>query len=150
MFVLKILTLGGNVIYSSHSMNNAYDPNFVGGANQIFSSAYDGTDPTLAGVPAGTFVGFEGEPTSHSDFDYNDETFVFTNVAAAAHPPTPGPPAPTPPGAAPTPPIPTPLFTPGAVPEPATWAMMLLGFGLMGASLRGARRRRAPDDQTAI
>lgn len=25
---------------------------------------------------------------------------------------------------------------PGAVPEPATWAMMLLGFGAMGASLR--------------
>lgn len=31
-------------------------------------------------------------------------------------------------------------FTP-AVPEPATWGMMLLGFGVMGASLR---RRRVP------
>jgi len=29
----------------------------------------------------------------------------------------------------------------GAVPEPATWAMMLLGFGAMGLSMR--RRRRA-------
>lgn len=29
----------------------------------------------------------------------------------------------------------------GAVPEPATWAMMLLGFGAMGASLRRSRRR---------
>ena len=29
---------------------------------------------------------------------------------------------------------------PGAVPEPATWAMMLIGFGAMGVSLR--RRRR--------
>ncbi|HKP79418.1 MAG TPA: PEPxxWA-CTERM sorting domain-containing protein, partial [Phenylobacterium sp.] len=29
----------------------------------------------------------------------------------------------------------------GAVPEPATWAMMLTGFGLLGAALR---RRRAP------
>lgn len=28
----------------------------------------------------------------------------------------------------------------GAVPEPATWAMMILGFGLVGTSLR----RRAP------
>ncbi|WP_294942013.1 PEPxxWA-CTERM sorting domain-containing protein [Tardiphaga sp.] len=28
-----------------------------------------------------------------------------------------------------------------AVPEPATWAMMLLGFGAMGASLRRSRRR---------
>ena len=34
------------------------------------------------------------------------------------------------------------LFTStGAVPEPATWAMMLLGFGAMGASLRRVRRR---------
>jgi PEP-CTERM motif-containing protein len=31
-------------------------------------------------------------------------------------------------------------FTPGAVPEPATWTMMLLGFGAIGFSLRGKRR----------
>lgn len=29
-----------------------------------------------------------------------------------------------------------------AVPEPATWGMMILGFGLIGGALRGARRRR--------
>jgi hypothetical protein len=28
------------------------------------------------------------------------------------------------------------------VPEPATWAMMLAGFGMIGATLRGSRRRR--------
>jgi phosphatidylinositol-3-phosphatase len=28
------------------------------------------------------------------------------------------------------------LFKPGAVPEPATWAMMITGFGLVGAALR--------------
>ncbi len=28
-----------------------------------------------------------------------------------------------------------------AVPEPGTWAMMLAGFGLMGAALRSGRRR---------
>jgi hypothetical protein len=28
-----------------------------------------------------------------------------------------------------------------AVPEPATWAMMLIGFGGLGAVLRGNRRR---------
>lgn len=27
----------------------------------------------------------------------------------------------------------------GAVPEPATWAMMILGFGLVGAALRQRR-----------
>jgi hypothetical protein len=32
----------------------------------------------------------------------------------------------------------------GAVPEPTTWAMMLLGFGAIGASLRTARRETTP------
>ena len=31
-----------------------------------------------------------------------------------------------------------------AVPEPATWAMMLVGFGLAGASLRRRNRRPVP------
>lgn len=31
-----------------------------------------------------------------------------------------------------------------AVPEPSTWAMMLLGFGMVGASTRGRRRKVAP------
>jgi hypothetical protein len=31
-----------------------------------------------------------------------------------------------------------------AVPEPATWAVMAVGFATMGAALRIARRRRAP------
>jgi hypothetical protein len=29
----------------------------------------------------------------------------------------------------------------GGVPEPATWAMMLVGFGGLGAVLRGAKRK---------
>jgi hypothetical protein len=31
----------------------------------------------------------------------------------------------------------------GAVPEPATWAMMVLGFGAVGSLIRGQRRRQA-------
>jgi hypothetical protein len=49
----------------------------------------------------------------------------------------------TPPGAAPPPAVP-------GVPEPATWAMMIIGFGMVGGLLR--RRRRiagAPDAATA-
>jgi hypothetical protein len=35
------------------------------------------------------------------------------------------------------------VTTTGAVPEPATWATLLGGFGLVGGSLRSARRRGA-------
>ena len=49
-------------------------------------------------------------------------------------------------------------FTTGGVPEPATWALMLSGFGLAGAALRRGRTYRlveispfrAPDDHTAL
>ena len=34
-------------------------------------------------------------------------------------------------------------FTPSAVPEPATWAMLLVGFGMMGASMRYRRKSTA-------
>ena len=34
------------------------------------------------------------------------------------------------------------LDTLGAVPEPATWAMMLLGFGFLGGAMRSAKRRQ--------
>ncbi len=32
---------------------------------------------------------------------------------------------------------------PGPVPEPASWAMMIVGFGAVGVALRGRRRRVA-------
>ena len=32
-------------------------------------------------------------------------------------------------------------FTPGPIPEPATWAMMLLGFGAMGMVIRRRKQR---------
>ena len=38
---------------------------------------------------------------------------------------------------------PPPSFEPGAVPEPATWLMMIMGFGMMGVAVRVRRRAEA-------
>jgi hypothetical protein len=35
-----------------------------------------------------------------------------------------------------------PVGAPPAVPEPATWAMMLMGFGATGVAMRRSRRRK--------
>ena len=32
-------------------------------------------------------------------------------------------------------------FTISSIPEPATWAMMIIGFGMVGSSVRGSRRQ---------
>jgi hypothetical protein len=36
------------------------------------------------GSPAGTYIGWEDLPKSASDFDYNDDQYVFVNVSGAA------------------------------------------------------------------
>ena len=65
-----------------------------------------------SGIPAGVYVGFE-DLYGGGDRDYDDLRFVFTNVGGGEV----------------------------AVPEPATWAMLITGFGLIGMV---ARRRRMP------
>jgi hypothetical protein len=77
-------------------------------------------------VPTGayTYVGFEDLPATDPfhDFNYHDETFIFTDVSTNA-------------------PTTSPLIPTGGVPEPSAWALMLLGFGGLGASLRHNRAR---------
>jgi len=41
------------------------------------------------------------------------------------------------------------LYQTGTLPEPATWAMMLLGFGTMGIAIRRSRRKTKPVSQLA-
>jgi len=52
------------------------------GANHVYSAPYDGANPPFGGlIPAGTYVGFEDLALAQGgDFDYNDDSFVFTNV----------------------------------------------------------------------
>ena len=53
------------------------------GASHVYSAQYDGANPPFGGlVPAGTYVGFEDLALAQGgDFDFNDDLFVFTNVA---------------------------------------------------------------------
>jgi hypothetical protein len=80
------------------------------GVNHIFSASYAGSDI----VPAGTYIGFE-DLWKGGDFNYFDLSFVFQNVATKE------------------------VSAVGGVPEPSSWAMLIAGFGLTGATLR--RRR---------
>ncbi len=85
-FVIYVQNTNGYV-YSDPSLNGPYDTNGSVGHNHVYSTPYTATSPIFPGIPTGTYVGFEDLPFPGSDFDYNDTTFVFTNVSVNA--PTP-------------------------------------------------------------
>ncbi|MBE1526364.1 hypothetical protein GGC65_000820 [Sphingopyxis sp. OAS728] len=91
-------------------------------------------EPVGSGIPALGDVG----GGSSSGFPGGISTVVPSGPAATPGGPNPGNPTPggpTDPGV--TPPV-------AAVPEPGTWALMLIGFGLCGAVLRRRRRSLPP------
>jgi hypothetical protein len=53
--------------------------------SHAYVTSFDGTIGSF-GTIVGTYVGMEDLPARQSDFDYNDDTFVFTNVTAAPTP----------------------------------------------------------------
>ena len=95
--------------------------NNADGLNHVFASQHP--DEWWIGVHEGVFFGFEDTTTgdSRGDLNYNDYTFVVPNLTIGA--PT------------------SEDSGPGAVPEPASWAMMVGGFGMIGGALRSRRRR---------
>jgi len=114
VFVLQNNTLGMDA-YSDPSLNTAYDINGSDGHNHVYSTAYTGGGPIIDSIPAGTYVAFEDLPFPNPDFNYFDETYVFTDVAVTS-----------------------------TVPEPTTMlagALLLLPFG--ASTLRILRKNRA-------
>jgi hypothetical protein len=96
---------GGATWYSDPSLNG-------GNGNHVYStSAMAGQ--VFVGSIAGTYVGFEDLTFPNSDFNYFDDTFVFSNTV---------------------------ISVAGAVPEPSTWAMMILGF--CGVGFMAYRRKQ--------
>lgn len=81
VFVLHNLTLGMNA-YSDPSLNGPYDLD-LNGHQHVYSTAYAATSPIIGNIPTGTYVSFEDQRFSNSDFNYNDLNFVFTDVAAS-------------------------------------------------------------------
>ncbi|MGO9110861.1 MAG: PEP-CTERM sorting domain-containing protein [Thermoguttaceae bacterium] len=71
-------------VYSNPSLNVAYD-SLDGGAgvanhNHIYSTSYTTGGVLDHSIPSGTYVAFEDLPFPNSDYNYFDDTFVFTNV----------------------------------------------------------------------
>jgi hypothetical protein len=86
VFVLQNNTLGADA-YSDSSLNVGYDTaGETLGHNHVYSTAYTATSPIIGTpgvIPPGTFVAFEDLPFPNSDFNYNDEDFVFTDVSTS-------------------------------------------------------------------
>jgi hypothetical protein len=106
--------------------------------------------PRRAVVKKATFAAIPCAPVA--DFDFIDSLPLETVPSTLESIGTPPPLAPLPPPIAPVPPtivIRRPPTDFGAVPEPATWVMLITGFGAVGVAMRVRRRRRVADPAPA-
>lgn len=114
-FAISIISPDLGIVYSDPSLNTTYDNG--NNYNHIYTTSY--TSGLIAGLPTtltGIYVAFEDLPYGSSNYNYYDETYVFTNVASN------------------TPIAPT--------PEPGT--MLLMGIGVAGVAFM--RRRKVKSE----
>lgn len=81
-FVVDVTSPNLGDIYSNPALNTSYDLNGSKGHNHIYSQPYTaGEIPAFGAIPTGTYVAFEDLQFPDSNFNYFDETYVFTDVA---------------------------------------------------------------------
>ena len=74
VFEIENVSLG-SLIFAS-------DPSFSeDGENHAYATSFSGGILNGYDFPPGTYVGMEDLPAGQSDWDYNDDTFLFTNVS---------------------------------------------------------------------
>src|SRR5262249_60730346 len=82
-FVLRTISPNIGDAFSNPALNATYDGG--AGIQHVYSTPYTATSPIIDSIPVGTFVAWEDLPgMAHPDFDYNDLTFVITNVSLSA------------------------------------------------------------------
>jgi hypothetical protein len=80
VFVLNTISLNSPpYAYSDPSLNAPYDGTATG--HQHVYSFNAAANALYAGSPVGTYVGFEDLPATGSDWNYFDDTFIFTDVS---------------------------------------------------------------------
>jgi PEP-CTERM motif len=83
VFELENVSLGSIILASDSTISSD-------GVNHAYTTAFAGGVLNGASIPAGTYVGMEDLPSSGSDFNYNDDSFVFTDVSTSSPVPEPG------------------------------------------------------------
>jgi PEP-CTERM motif len=78
--VFEILNQSMNLLFATDRAHS-FD-----GLNHGYETAFGGGMLDGINLPAGTYVGMEDRPNRISDFDYNDDTFLVTNVSSSQIP----------------------------------------------------------------